>query len=151
MLLLWALALLLLGIWLGVPVRRWLSRLVAGTWRPGAGTAGLACIAAGLFAGVRGAAMAGLVLAAVGLVLVFAARQRGELRFGFRRTRPSDASAAGMSRKDAAAILGVAEDADPATVREAYLRQIRRAHPDAGGTPGLAAQLNRARDVLGAG
>ena len=53
-----------------------------------------------------------------------------------------------MSRQDAADMLGIAVDADAATVQAAYLKQIRRAHPDAGGTPGLAAQLNRARDVL---
>jgi hypothetical protein len=98
MTLLGALALLALGVWLGAPVRRWLARLVAGTWRPGAGTVGLACIAAGLFTAVRGAAVAGLVLSAVGLVLVFAARQRGELRFDFKR-RASVSPTAGMSRQ----------------------------------------------------
>jgi curved DNA-binding protein CbpA len=53
-----------------------------------------------------------------------------------------------MSRAEAARILGVAPDASREEVRAAYARLIRRTHPDAGGTAGLAAQLNAARDVL---
>ncbi len=153
-----ALALLFLGVVIGPPVRRWWVRVAGGTWRPGAGVLGLACLAAALFSGVRGAGVVAAVLAIIGLLLVFAARQRGAFPFGLNASRfrpgPPPGSgqtpgpAPGMSRADAAAILGVPTDADAKTVQEAYLRQIRRAHPDAGGTPGLAAQLNRAREVM---
>jgi len=153
-----ALVLLFLGVVIGPPVRRWMARAAGGSWRPGAGVLGLACLAAALFSGVRGAGVAAAVLAIIGLLLVFAARQRGVFPFGFaaRRFRPgpppgsgqASGPASGMSRADAAAILGVSPDADAKTVQAAYLRQIRRAHPDAGGTPGLAAQLNRAREVM---
>ena len=161
-----ALALLFLGVVIGPPARRWMARAAGGNWRPGAGVLGLACLAAALFSGVRGAGVVAAVLAIVGLLLVFAARQRGVFPFGLnaRRVRPGPSpgsgqtpgqapgqaagSATGMSRTDAAAILGVPTDADAKTVQDAYLRQIRRAHPDAGGTPGLAAQLNRAREVM---
>ena len=43
---------------------------------------------------------------------------------------------------------GVAPDASDEVVQAAYLRLIRRVHPDAGGAEGLAAQLNAARDTM---
>jgi hypothetical protein len=152
-----ALALLALGVMIGAPVRRYLARVLSGNWRPGAGTLGLAAMAAGLFTAVRGDWPVGLGLVVVGVLLVLGARRSGGLGLNFRfRGRASGGAGptpsptqAAMSRQDAADILGVPVDADAAAVRAAYLKQIRRAHPDAGGTPGLAAQLNRARDVLG--
>ena len=54
----------------------------------------------------------------------------------------------GMPRDDAARLLGVAPDADAATVNAAHRRLIARVHPDAGGNAELAAQINRARDAL---
>ena len=147
-----ALLLLALGVMIGPPVRRYLARITAGNWRPGAGTLGLAALAAGLFVAVRGDWPVGLGLAIVGILALMGARRSTGFRFTF-RTGPSGPGAsptagAAMSRQDAADMLGIAVDADAATVQAAYLKQIRRAHPDAGGTPGLAAQLNRARDVL---
>ena len=53
-----------------------------------------------------------------------------------------------MSLSEARAILGVDEAAGAEEIRAAYARLIRRAHPDAGGSAGLAAQLNAARDRL---
>jgi curved DNA-binding protein CbpA len=53
-----------------------------------------------------------------------------------------------MSPDEARAILGVGPAATAADIREAYTRLMRRAHPDHGGTSGLAAQLNAARDRL---
>jgi hypothetical protein len=47
-----------------------------------------------------------------------------------------------------AAILGVGPQASKAEIQAAYSRLIRMAHPDKGGTAGLAAQLNAARDRL---
>ncbi|HMO42474.1 MAG TPA: DnaJ domain-containing protein, partial [Phenylobacterium sp.] len=57
-------------------------------------------------------------------------------------------SAGAMSLAEARALLGVEEGASPEDIRAAYNRLIRRTHPDAGGTAGLAAQLNAARDRL---
>ena len=45
-------------------------------------------------------------------------------------------------------VLGVPRTATEAEIKEAYGRQMRLAHPDKGGTSGLAAQLNAARDRL---
>jgi curved DNA-binding protein CbpA len=42
----------------------------------------------------------------------------------------------------------VGPDASKAEIQAAYSRLIRLAHPDKGGTAGLAAQLNAARDRL---
>ncbi len=53
-----------------------------------------------------------------------------------------------MTRAEAAAILGVEPDAEPAQVQAAYVRLMRLAHPDHGGTSGLARQLNAARETL---
>jgi len=53
-----------------------------------------------------------------------------------------------MARRDAAAMLGVAESASREEIDAAYRRLMRRVHPDQGGAPGLAAQLNAARAVL---
>lgn len=53
-----------------------------------------------------------------------------------------------MSRAEALAVLGLAEGADAAAIRAAYLRLMRAAHPDQGGSAWLAARLNEARDVL---
>jgi curved DNA-binding protein CbpA len=39
-------------------------------------------------------------------------------------------------------------DATAADIKAAHARLIRLAHPDKGGTAGLAAQLNAARDRL---
>ncbi len=53
-----------------------------------------------------------------------------------------------MPREEAARLLGVTVDADPATVAEAHRRLIAKVHPDSGGSALLAAQVNRARDVM---
>jgi MFS superfamily sulfate permease-like transporter len=54
----------------------------------------------------------------------------------------------GMSRAEAASMLGVGEDAGRAEIEAAYRRLMFRVHPDQGGAAGLAAQLNAARAVL---
>ena len=53
-----------------------------------------------------------------------------------------------MSIAEAAQLLDVAPDADPAIIVEAHKRLIAKVHPDAGGTTHLAAQINQARDIL---
>ncbi len=53
-----------------------------------------------------------------------------------------------MSAAQARSILGVGDGADRAEIEAAYRRLMQRAHPDVGGSAGLAAQLNAARDRL---
>jgi len=54
----------------------------------------------------------------------------------------------GMSPSEARAILGVDEGATTDDIKAAYTRLMKRVHPDVGGAPGLAAQLNAARATL---
>jgi len=53
-----------------------------------------------------------------------------------------------MSDQRARALLGVETNASAPEIQAAYLRLIRTVHPDRGGTSGLAAELNAARDRL---
>ena len=53
-----------------------------------------------------------------------------------------------MSLEEARSMLGVDADATPEEIQAAYTRLMRLAHPDKGGTTGLATQLNAARDRL---
>jgi hypothetical protein len=62
--------------------------------------------------------------------------------------RPRLRAAAGMDRAEAAAMLGVAQGASRDEIEVAYRRLMFRVHPDQGGAPGLAAQLNAARAVM---
>jgi DnaJ-domain-containing protein 1 len=60
----------------------------------------------------------------------------------------SNAAERGMSLREAREILGVEESAGRSEIDAAYRRLMRRAHPDHGGSTGLASQLNAARDRL---
>ena len=53
-----------------------------------------------------------------------------------------------MSREEALLILGLREGAGPQDIQDAHRRLIQKNHPDVGGSDYLAAQINRARDVL---
>jgi hypothetical protein len=134
-----ALALVLFGVILGGAGMKRLAGLARGTWRPGAALLAIVAFASGLLMAVRGAWLeAGLLLAAA-FGLAFSARTRRGA------AAPSQAA---MSRREAASILGVEADAPLEQIEDAYRRLIRRTHPDHGGSPGLAAQLNAARQAL---
>jgi len=111
-------------------------------WRPGALAAATAALAGTAFTAVRGEWAEALVLLLAAALLATGVRRR-------RRSKPTPANAnPGMSRREAASTLGVADTASSEAVQAAYARLIRRTHPDQGGTAGLAAQLNAARDVM---
>lgn len=114
-------------------------------WRVLSACAAIAVFAAAAYMGLRGAWGVAIVMAVVGAGL--AASARPSLGPGKPGGRPAGAGG-GMSRAEAAALLGVDVHADPIAVQQAYSRLMRRAHPDAGGTDGLAAQLNAARDRM---
>jgi len=69
---------------------------------------------------------------------------------GWRRAEqePPPGPRSEMTRKEALAVLGLAEGASDDEVRAAHRRLIQRVHPDVGGSADLAARINRAKAVL---
>ncbi|CAN5471739.1 molecular chaperone DnaJ [soil metagenome] len=110
-------------------------------WRIGAGITALLAFAGGAYAGVRSEWPVSIVLLVIGAWSATTARQRPAVS----KAKPSNAS---LSLTEARSILGVGPEASKVEIKAAYARLIRVAHPDKGGTAGLAAQLNAARDRL---
>ena len=67
---------------------------------------------------------------------------------GFQQQAPPGASSSGMSRQEALAVLGVAEDADREAIIAAHRSLMQKLHPDRGGNDYLAAKVNQAKDLL---
>lgn len=108
-------------------------------WRLLTGALSLACFTAAVFVSLRGGWGVGIVLTVVGLSLANSTRRAA--------AAPPPASGR-MSLEDARRTLGVGSEATRQEVQAAYTRLMRAVHPDKGGTAGLAAQLNTARDRL---
>jgi DnaJ-class molecular chaperone len=53
-----------------------------------------------------------------------------------------------MTRAEALKVLDLPEDTTPEQVRDAHRRLMLANHPDRGGSTYIAAQINRAKDVL---
>lgn len=109
-------------------------------WRLLAAAFAVACFAAAAFVGLRGGWGKSIVLVVMGLWLAASARKTG--------MGAAPPVAGKLSLSDARSILGVGPEATRQEIQAAYTRLMRRAHPDQGGTTGLAAQLNAARDLL---
>jgi DnaJ-domain-containing protein 1 len=95
--------------------------------------------AAAVAAGLRGQLVVCLLLIALSAYLANAARASPDAA-----TRAES----GMTAAEAHALLGVGPTATRDEIQAAYRRLMTRAHPDQGGSTGLAAQLNAARDRL---
>jgi len=109
-----------------------------GQWRVAATLFSAVMLAGGVLLAARGALLPAVGLIGASLWLTLASRQRTH---GSRQTEA-------LSDSEARSILGVAADASPEAVNAAWRRLMGRAHPDQGGTEGLAARLNAARDRL---
>jgi len=122
----------------------WLGRggriLKRREWRITSAGFAVAAFAGAAFMGIRAEWPIAIVLLVVGLWLASSARRAGPA--------PTRAAPRDMGDAEARSILGVAPQASKAEILAAYSRLIRLAHPDKGGTDGLASQLNAARDRL---
>ena len=127
--------------------------MTRGQWRVGAGLLAIGCFAGAALVSLKGGWPEGLGLLALGMVLTLGARsERGprvqRAKYWRQRQRPPETVRQGLSADEARSLLGVGAAATADDVRAAYSRLMRLAHPDLGGTSGLAAQLNAARDRL---
>jgi len=111
-------------------------------WRFLTGAFAVAALAGAAFAAVREAWVPAAMLVMMGGWLALSTRQPPG-------SAPPAAPRPGrMSAEEARSILGVSVSASPEEIKAAHLRLMRAVHPDKGGTSGLAAQLNAARDRL---
>ena len=125
-------ALLAFFVWLG---RRG-PTVPRAEWRTALALLALGLLVAGAVFALRGLWAPALVLIGASVTTATLAR------------RPPRLKGPEMSAEEARALLGVGPDADEEQVQAAYVRLMRRVHPDVGGATGLAAQLNAARDRL---
>lgn len=133
------LALAAIALWALVRLGRQTERARRGQWRVSATLIAAALFGGGTLALFRGSWIIGGALIAAGLYLTVASRIRSA------PVRPPDEA---MSLREARDVLGVPADATPDQINVAWKRLMARAHPDQGGTQGLAARLNAARDRL---
>jgi hypothetical protein len=111
-------------------------------WRLVSGALAVAAFAGAAYVGIRGEWGRGIVLVVLGLWLA------STVRMNLASPRRPAPTAREIGEVEARSILGVGPAATPEEIQAAYSRLMRMAHPDKGGTDGLAAQLNAARDRL---
>ncbi len=97
---------------------------------------GIAGLLVGLWLAAKGGYFPGFGLMTAGAYLTWT---------GIKGPRVESAA---MTRKRAARILGVREDASIEEIRAAHRLAIATAHPDRGGTDAASSEINEARDVL---
>lgn len=126
-----------IAVWTLIRLGRHGERRGRAQWRVAATLFSAVLIGAGALVAFRGAWLPAVGLIGAGLWLTVASRQR----------IVSPRSEA-MSEAEARSLLGVAAAATPQEINAAWKRLMGRAHPDQGGTEGLASRLNAARDRL---
>ncbi len=134
------LALAAIAVWALVRLGRQSEKPGRGQWRIAATVLGAVLLAGAVLAGSHGAWLATAGMVAAGAYLIFSSR--------IRTVAPRAAKAEPLSEAEARSILGVSSTATKAEIHEAWRRLMGRAHPDQGGTEGLAARVNAARDRL---
>jgi hypothetical protein len=106
---------------------------------------GSGALLAGVLLSVRGSGILGAPIGLFGLSLLGAV-VRGRASGG--QSNAPTQTGHTMSLVQAREILGVAVDASEADIRQAHRELMKKLHPDVGGSPSLARQVQEARDVL---
>ncbi|MES2834572.1 MAG: molecular chaperone DnaJ [Pseudomonadota bacterium] len=127
-----------IAVWALIRLGRQTEGARRGHWRISATVLAGVMLAGGVLAMSKGSWVLGPGLVGAGLWLTLASR--------IRYVPPK--SAEDLSEAEARAILGVGPIASPEEINAAWRRLMARAHPDQGGTEGLAARVNAARDRL---
>ena len=131
------LALAAIVVWALVRLGRQTERRGRGHWRVTATLFSAVLIAGAVLLAARGSWLPAAALAGTGLWLTLSSRQR-----------PVAPRAEAMTAAEARSLLGVSAAATRQEINAAWKRLMARAHPDQGGTEGLASRLNAARDRL---
>jgi len=131
------LALAAIAVWALVRLGRQTEARGRGHWRITATLFSAVLIAGAVLLAARGSWAAAAALAGAAVWLTLSSRQRA--------TEPR---AEAMSAAEARSLLGVPAEATRQEINTAWKRLMSRAHPDQGGTEGLASRLNAARDRL---
>ena len=126
-----------IAVWALIRLGRHSERRGRAEWRVAATLFSAVLIGAGVLLAFRGAWLPAAGLVGAGLWLTVASRQRVVA-----------ARSEAMSEAEARSLLGVPATATPQEINAAWKRLMGRAHPDQGGTEGLASRLNAARDRL---
>lgn len=88
-------------------------------------------------------------LAAILTALPFVLEQlRANEQYRQQRRGGTSSSGSGMTREEAALILGVKVNASEEAIKDAHRKLMQKNHPDRGGSDYLAAKINQARDIL---
>ncbi len=136
---------ILLAIGLAFALLVWVGRRptrLTGLGRMAAAAFAVLAAAAAIYSALRGGWVGSVALVALSAYLGRTAGVGGDRVDGAR------GGGSEMSLADARSILGVDSVASDAEIIAAYRRLMLRAHPDHGGSAGLAVQLNAARDRL---
>ena len=126
-----------IAIWALIRLGRHSERRGRAEWRVAATLFSAVLIGGGVLLAFRGAWLPAAGLVGAGLWLTVASRQRV--------VAPRSEA---MSEAEARSLLGVPATATQQEINTAWKRLMGRAHPDQGGTEGLASRLNAARDRL---
>ncbi len=126
-----------IAVWTLIRLGRHSERRGRAQWRVAATLFSAVMLGAGVLLAFRGSWLPAVGLIGASLWLTVASRQRV--------VAPRSEA---MSEAEARSLLGVAAAATPQEINAAWKRLMGRAHPDQGGTEGLASRLNAARDRL---
>ncbi|MFN3668664.1 MAG: J domain-containing protein [Brevundimonas sp.] len=131
------LALAAIAVWALVRLGRQTEGRGRGQWRVAATLFSAVMLGGGVLLAMRGAWLPATGLIGAALWLTLASRHR--------LIQPRTEA---MTEAEARSLLGVSAGATPQEINTAWKRLMGRAHPDQGGTEGLASRLNAARDRL---